>query len=102
MKAICRFLSKRYIYFWRNSLYNDEGNPNGNKLRTYRNLKSDFELEKYLLTDIDRKAISTFVKIKLSISNLFIEEGWLLRIAMQMLFCVQLFMYLFIFLFVVS
>ena len=52
-------------------MYNDEGN----KLRIYRNLKSDFEFEKYLLTDVDRKANITFVKIRISNSNLFIEEG---------------------------
>ena len=46
-------------------LYNDEGRPNGKKLRTCRNLKSDFEMEKYPLTDIDRKSISAFVQIRI-------------------------------------
>ena len=64
-------------------MYNDEGNPSGNKLRTYRNLKSDFELEKYLLTDIDRKAISTFVKLRISNSNLFIEDGRFNKIPLE-------------------
>ena len=59
-------------------MYNDEGNPNGNKLRTYRNLKSD-----YLLTDIYRKGISTFVKIKISNSDLFIGEGRFNKIPLE-------------------
>ena len=87
MKAICTVLSNRYISFWRNSLYNDEGNPNCNKLRTYRNLKSDFELEKYLLTDVDRKAISTFVEIRISNSILFIEEGRFNKIPLENRLC---------------
>ena len=87
MKAVCRVLSNRYISFWRNSLCNDEGNPNGNKLRTYRNLKCDFELEKYLLTDVDRKAISTFVKTRIRNSNLFIEEGRLNKIPLENRLC---------------
>ena len=87
MQAICRVLSNIYISFWRNRLYNDEGNRNGNKLRTYRNLKSDFELEKYLLTDVDRKAISTFVIIRISNSNLFIEKGRFNKIPLENKLC---------------
>ena len=68
-------------------MYNDEGNPSGNKLRTYRNLKSDFELEKYLLTDVDRKAISTFVKIRISNSNWFIEESRFNKIPLEISLC---------------
>ena len=64
-------------------MYNDEGSPNGNKLRTYRNLKSDFELEKYILTDVDRKAINIFVKIRISNSNWFIEEGRFKKIPLE-------------------
>ena len=53
------------------------------KLRTYRNLKSEFELEKYLLTDVDRKAINIFVKIRISNSNLFIEESRFNKILLE-------------------
>ena len=68
-------------------MYKDEENPNGNKLRTYRNLESDFELEKYPATDINRKAISKFVKIRISNSNLFIEEDRFNKIPLENRLC---------------
>ena len=56
-------------------MYNDDNNPNGNKLRTYRKSKDRYELESYLLTDIDKTAISIFAKIRMSNNKSLIEEG---------------------------
>ena len=38
-------------------------------------MKKDYELEKYLLIDTDRCKISNFVKLKISNSKLYIEQG---------------------------
>jgi hypothetical protein len=45
-------------------LFNDNNKSGGNKLRTYRKLKTQFDLENYLCADVNKKSISTFVKIK--------------------------------------
>ena len=61
---------------------------NGNKLRTYRNLKSSYELEKYLLTsDNHRLEVSTFVKIQISAHTLFIEEGRYTKTPLEQRIC---------------
>jgi hypothetical protein len=44
-----------------------------NKLRTYRELKSEYVLEIFLLLDIQKNIVSNFVKLR--ISNLLIEQG---------------------------
>ena len=62
-------------------------NPNGNKLRTYRKIKDKYELEKYLLSDIDRHAVSTFAKLRISNSKLFIEEGRHYKIPLEQRLC---------------
>jgi hypothetical protein len=38
-------------------------------------LKTQFDLENYLCADVNKKSISTFVKIRISNSNLNIEKG---------------------------
>jgi hypothetical protein len=40
-----------------------------------RKLKTQFDLENYLCADVNKKYISTFVKIRISNSNLNIEKG---------------------------
>ena len=39
---------------WKMDLFNDEGHPNGNKLRSYRLYKSDLETELYVKLAIQR------------------------------------------------
>ena len=56
-------------------LFNDDNKSGGNKLRTYRKLKTQFDLENYVCADVNKKSISTFVKIRISNSNLNIEKG---------------------------
>jgi hypothetical protein len=52
------------IKHWKTLLFNDNNKSGGNKLRTYRKLKTQFDLENYLCADVNKKSISTFVKIK--------------------------------------
>lgn len=77
MNAVTLKLKESYTAFWKNKLFDDSENPiNGNKLRTYRKFKTDYSLEKYLLSsDNSKEEISTFCKLRLSAHKLFIEEG---------------------------
>jgi hypothetical protein len=43
-------------------LFNDDNTFGGNKLRTYRKLKTQFDLENYLCADVNKKSISEFNK----------------------------------------
>ena len=53
-----------YTSFWRKCLFDDSKNViNGNKLRTYRNLKTAYSLENYLLSSNNsRTEISTYIQ----------------------------------------
>ena len=68
-------LQEKFVSFWKNSIFMDENKPNKNKLRTYRDLKSDFSLEKFLLLDLQKDIISNYVRIRISNSKLLIEQG---------------------------
>jgi hypothetical protein len=48
---------------------------NSNKLQTYRKLKKNYKMEKFLHSDVDKFSLSIFVKIRISNSNLNIERG---------------------------
>ena len=52
-------------------IYNNKNG--GNKLQTYRKLKISYKMEKFLHSDVDKFALSIFVKIRISNSNLNIE-----------------------------
>ena len=79
MIASSQVLHNRYVRFWRDNLYNDDGNPNGNKLRTYRISKISFKFENFLLIDVDKKGLSTFVKIRIINCKSYIENMSLLQ-----------------------
>ena len=87
MRAVFRVLNERFINFWYTNMHNDDNNPNGNKLRTYRKIKDSYELESYLLTDIDKTAVSIFTKIRISNSKLLIEEGRHYKIPLEQRLC---------------
>ena len=55
--------------------YNDDNKNGGNKLWTYRKLKNSNKMKKFLHSDVDKFALSIFVKIRISNSNLNIERG---------------------------
>jgi hypothetical protein len=61
--------------FWKTRIIDDSLTANGNKLRTYRNLKEKYETDTYLFLDIDKTLIKQFTQIKISNSNLMIELG---------------------------
>jgi hypothetical protein len=73
--SVTKQLENRYIEHWKTLLFNDDNTSGGNKIRTYRKLKTQFHLENYLCADVNKKSISTFAKIRISNSNLNIEKG---------------------------
>ncbi|MCU7800554.1 MAG: reverse transcriptase family protein [gamma proteobacterium symbiont of Lucinoma myriamae] len=89
LHAVSNYLKESYITFWKNSLFDDSRNKiNGNKLRTYRKLKSDYKLENYLLSsDNTRQEITTFAKLRLSSHKLQVEEGRYKKIPLQQRIC---------------
>ena len=64
VNAITAKLKDSYTTYWHNLIFADSQNPiNGNKLRTYRKIKNEYRLEKYLLSNGNSRAeISTFCK----------------------------------------
>ena len=73
-RAITSKIKERYIAYWRSCLI--ENNHNYvSKLRTYKDIKKDYKLESYLLTDVDKEFVSFFSKLRISNSKLMIEEG---------------------------
>ena len=50
-------LQNRYLDFWHKLLFNDNRVIGGNKLRTYRKIKTDFKREQYLYADVDKKSL---------------------------------------------
>ena len=73
--AIFMKLKNSFIKFWKDNISKSNNTEIGNKLRTYNNLKKEFELENFLKLDIDRQDISHFVRLRISNSNLMIEKG---------------------------
>ena len=73
-RALLSKLKDRYQKYWKSCL--TEGNFNYmSKLRSYKVIKEEYKLETYLLTDVDKKFVSYFTKLRISNSKLMIEEG---------------------------
>jgi hypothetical protein len=53
--SVTKQLEKRYIKHWKTLLFDDDSKSGGNKLRTYRKLKTQFDLENYLCADVNKK-----------------------------------------------
>ena len=70
-------LKDSYSQYWKTCLFDDSKNAvNGNKLRTYRTFKVDYEREMYLLiNDLPKTHISAFAKFRVSAHSLEIEKG---------------------------
>jgi hypothetical protein len=60
---------------WYQELWNDRGKPNGNKLRMYRNYKSMYEVEKYVLSKIPRYKSRYFAMLRAGSLPLAVETG---------------------------
>jgi hypothetical protein len=76
-------LEDRYSNHWKKLLFNDDNKNGGNKLRTYRKLKNSYKMEKFLHSDVDKFALFTFVKIRISNSNLNIERGRYIKLGKE-------------------
>ena len=72
---------------WHKLLFNDNRVIAGNKLRTYRKIKTDFKREQYLYADVDKKSLSNFIKIRVSNCNLNIEKGRYLKLPVEQRIC---------------
>jgi hypothetical protein len=68
-------LTEDFNMFWKTRIFDDSLTANGNKLRTYRNLKEKYETDTYLFLNIDKTLIKQFTQIKISNSKLMIECG---------------------------
>ena len=66
-------------------IYNNKNG--GNKLRTYRKLKNSYKMEKFLHSDVDKFALSIFVIIRISNSNLNIERGRYIKLPVEKRIC---------------
>jgi hypothetical protein len=75
LNAIYEKFTEIFLIFWKTRIFYDSVTANGNKLRTYRNLKEKYETDTYLFLDIDKTLIKQFTQIKISNSNLMIELG---------------------------
>jgi hypothetical protein len=87
VSAITDKLQNRYFDFWHKLLFNDNRVTGGNKLRTYRKIKTDFKREQYLYADVDKKSFSNFIKIYVSNCNLNIEKGRYLKLPVEQRIC---------------
>jgi hypothetical protein len=56
--------TKNIDMFWKTRIFYDSMTANGNKFRTYRNLKEKYETDTYLFIDIDKTLIKQFTQIK--------------------------------------
>jgi hypothetical protein len=68
-------------------MFCDKNLINGNKLRTYRKIKESYNLEKYLLLDLDKNVIRNYTKIRISNSSLKIEQGRLNKTPLENRLC---------------
>jgi hypothetical protein len=75
---------QNFIDYWKLKIFDNK--VNGNKLRTYRKLKLVWNWI-ILYLDVDRSAISCFVKIRISNSILNIEKGRHLKIPVEQRIC---------------
>lgn len=62
ISSIVNKLEERFKNYWEGLLYTDDKNVGGNKLRTYRNVKTNDCREEYLFTDIEKKALQFLLK----------------------------------------
>jgi hypothetical protein len=87
LPAVTDKLQNRYFDFWHKLLFNDNRMIGGNKLRSYRKIKTDFKREQYLYADVDKKSLSNFIKIRVSNCNLNIEKGRYLKLPVEQRIC---------------
>ena len=74
IKCIGNKLQERYIRHWQRIL-DENSEIYCSKLRTYKDLKDTYNLEKYLLLDIDKSQVKNYLRIRISSSKLMIEQG---------------------------
>ena len=78
------------IYVWKNKLWNDSGQGNGHKLRTYRLYKSDLNPESYAKINMDRTHCRILTKFRSGSLPLNIETGRYAKPKVPLIFYLQL------------
>ena len=86
-KTIYKKIQEKFKSIWHQELFNDKSDQeHGNKLRTYRLFKQNFNFEKYLLWgDYQKRKILT--KFRISAHDLEIERGRYKGIKADQRFC---------------
>ena len=75
MQQQIKKLNEGYLHHWKENMFCDKNLINGNKLRTCRKIQESYNLDKYLLLDLDKNVIRNYTKIRVSNSSLKIEQG---------------------------
>ena len=75
VKSVGKKLQERYVRYWKRIFEEDSDVYCSSKLRTYKDLKCTYNLEQYLLLDIDKLQVRNYLKIRISNSRLMIEQG---------------------------
>lgn len=68
-------MKDKYIDHWKSKLWNDKRTTGGNKLRTYREFKSNFVYEEYLNCVTITEHRNKFTQFRISAHQLNIETG---------------------------
>ena len=68
---------------WSTNIWNDRGQVNGNKLRTYRTFKKCLAPEKYLNLNIPKPQRTPFVKLRCGVLPLEIETGRYYKVELE-------------------
>ena len=74
MKSVGNKLQERYVRYWKR-IFDEDSDVYCSKLRTYKDLKCTYNLERYLLLDIDKLHVKNYLKVRISNSRLTIEQG---------------------------
>ena len=74
IKCVGNKLQERYIRHWQRVL-DETSDIFCSKLRTYKDIKDTYNIEKYLLLDIDKSQVQNYLRIRISNSKLMIEQG---------------------------
>ena len=74
VKSVGNKLQERYVRYWK-IIFDEDSGVYCSKLRTYKDLKCTYNLERYLLLDIDKLHVKNYLKVRIYNSRLMIEQG---------------------------
>ena len=74
VNSVGKKLQERYIRYWKR-IFDESSDVYCSKLRTYKDLKHTYNIEQYLLLDIEKLHTKNYLKLRISNSRLMIEQG---------------------------